>query len=384
MDREKVIILILLYIAFVALGLPDQLLGVAWPTMRIDFGQNLDAAGIITFSVTIFSAFAGFVNGYIAKKFSVSKILVVSVFLTAVGCLGYALSPNWLTFLLFVIPSGLGAGSVDSSLNNYVALNYSSRHMSWLHGFWGIGSTLGPLIMTFAFIKNLTWRGGYAIVGIILLLMSMIFMFKQFGSSQSKVQGELKIDKKPINMVTLNTFLSATFFFFYTATEGGIGLWIYSVMTEQRGFNPVLAGTLVAIYWGSLTFGRFMVGFITKKLCDNTIILSSILIALISMLLLCIPTHTTTIIGLIALGMGLSGIYPCTMNATHSRYELKKAKILMGHQVGSACLGFAIMTPLLGIIIQRIGLNFLPVITTCFVIILLSIELRLRKLCVQE
>ena len=135
MDREKVIILILLYIAFVALGLPDQLLGVAWPTMRIDFGQNLDAAGIITFSVTIFSAFAGFVNGYIAKKFSVSKILVVSVFLTAVGCLGYALSPNWLTFLLFVIPSGLGAGSVDSSLNNYVALNYSSRHMNWLHGF---------------------------------------------------------------------------------------------------------------------------------------------------------------------------------------------------------------------------------------------------------
>lgn len=380
MDREKFIILILLYIAFIALGLPDQLLGVAWPTMRTDFGQNLDAAGVITFSVTIFSAFAGFVNGYIAKKFPVSKILVVSVFLTSVGSLGYALSPNWWTFLLFVIPTGLGAGSVDSSLNNYVALNYSSRHMSWLHGFWGIGSTIGPLIMTFAFVKNLTWRGGYAIVGVILLIMSIIFMFKNFGFSTTQNQEEQKIEQKPINMVTLNTFLSAMFFFFYTATEGGVGLWIYSVMTEQRGFDPVLAGTLVAIYWGSLTFGRFMVGFITKKLCDNTIILSSILIALVSMLLLCIPTHTTTIIGLVALGMGFSGIYPCTMNATHSRYEIEKAKILMGHQVGSACLGFAIMTPLLGIIIQRIGLNFLPVITTGFVIILLLIELRLRNL----
>lgn len=380
MDREKFIILILLYIAFIALGLPDQLLGVAWPTMRADFGQNLDAAGVITFSVTMFSAFAGFVNGYIAKKFPVSKILVVSVFLTAVGSLGYALSPNWCTFLLFVIPTGLGAGSVDSSLNNYVALNYSSRHMSWLHGFWGIGSTIGPLIMTFAFVKNLTWRGGYAIVGIILLTMSLIFMFKNFGFSNTQKQEEQKIEQKPINMVTLNTFFSAMFFFFYTATEGGVGLWIYSVMTEQRGFDPVLAGTLVAIYWGSLTFGRFMVGFITKKLCDNTIILGSILIALVSMLLLCIPTHMTTIIGLVSLGVGLSGIYPCTMNATHSRYEIEKAKILMGHQVGSACLGFAIMTPLLGIIIQRIGLNFLPVITTCFVIILLSIELRLRNL----
>lgn len=382
MDREKFIILILLYIAFIALGLPDQLLGVAWPTMRIDFGKNLDAAGVITFSVTMFSAFAGFINGYIAKKFPVSKILAVSVLLTAIGSLGYALSPNWLSFLLFVIPTGLGAGSVDSSLNNYVALNYSSRHMSWLHGFWGIGSTIGPLIMTFAFVKNLTWRGGYAIVGIILLLMSILFMVKQFGFSNRQTQDEEKSVPQSINMVTLNTFLSATFFFFYTATEGGVGLWIYSVMTEQRGFDPVLAGTLVAIYWGSLTFGRFMVGFITKKFCDKSIILASILISLASMLLLCIPTHTTTIIGLVVLGMGLSGIYPCTMNATHSRYEIEKAKILMGHQVGSACLGFAIMTPLLGIIIQRIGLNYLPVITTCFTLILLSIELRLRKLSV--
>lgn len=382
MSREKFIILILLYIAFIALGLPDQILGVAWPTMRVDFGKNLDAAGIITFSCTIFSSLAGFLNGYIARKFPVSKIVAVSIFLTAVGSLGYALSPNWLTFLMFVIPSGLGAGSVDSTLNNYVALNYSSRHMSWLHGFWGIGSTLGPLIMTFAFVKNLTWRGGYAIVGIILFLMSVIFMFKQFGFSQNQETEIVKEDVKPVNMVTLNTFLSATFFFFYTATEGGVGLWIYSVMTEQRGFDPVFAGTLAAIYWGALTFGRFLVGFVTKKFCNSAIILASILISLISMLLLCIPTHITTVIGLVALGMGLSGIYPCTMNETHKRYEIEKAKILMGHQVGSACLGFAIMTPLLGIIIQRIGLNYLPVITTIFVLILLSIELRLRKLSV--
>lgn len=384
MSREKFIILILLYIAFIALGLPDQLLGVAWPTMRLDFGKNLDAAGIITFAVTIFSSIAGFLNEYVAKKFPVSKILAVSVLLTAIGSFGYAFAPNWITFLLFVIPMGLGAGSVDSSLNNYVALNYSSRHMSWLHGFWGIGSTIGPLIMTFAFVKNLTWRGGYIIVGTVLFLMSILFMFKQFGFSNSVVQSpeEVTVKQKSVNMVTLNTFLSAMFFFFYTSTEGGIGLWIYSVMTEQRGIDPVFAGTLVAVYWGSLTFGRFLVGFITKKFSDKSIILTSLLISLVAMLLLCVPVHSTTIVGLMALGAGLSGIYPCAMNETHKRYEMEKAKILMGHQVGSACLGFAIMTPLLGVIIQRIGLNFLPIITTIFVLILLSIELRLRKLSV--
>lgn len=384
MSREKFIILTLLYIAFIALGLPDQLLGVAWPTMRLDFGKNLDAAGIVTFCVTMFSALAGFLNGYVARKFPVSKILAVSVLLTAIGSFGYALAPNWITFLLFVIPTGLGAGSVDSSLNNYVALNYSSRHMSWLHGFWGIGSTIGPLIMTFAFVKNLTWRGGYIIVGTMLLLMSFLFMFKQFGFSNSEEQSSEKVavGQKSVNMVTLNTFLSAMFFFFYTSTEGGIGLWIYSVMTEQRGFDPVLAGTLVAVYWGSLTFGRFLVGFVTKKFSDKAIILTSLLISLVAMLLLCIPVHSTTIVGLMALGAGLSGIYPCVMNETHKRYEMEKAKILMGHQVGSACLGFAIMTPLLGVIIQRTGLNYLPIITTIFVLILLSIELRLRELSV--
>ncbi len=380
MSKEKIFILVLLYIAFIALGLPDQLLGVAWPTMRIGFGKNLDAAGVVTFSCTLFTALAGFLNGYIAKKFSISKIVAVSVLLTAIGCFGFALAPNWLIFLLFVIPSGLGAGSVDSSLNNYVALNYSSRHMSWLHGFWGIGTTLGPLIMTFAFLKNLTWRSGYAFVGLILMLISLLFFFKPFQNTNKKSSEKEKNSEKHVNMISLNTFLSAAFFFFYTASEGGIGLWIYSVMTEQRGFDPIFAGTLAAAYWGALTLGRFLVGFITKYFSDKTIIIFSIIGALISMLLLCIPYHSTTIIGLIALGLCFSGIYPCTMNDTHKRYEIEKAKILMGHQVGSANLGFAIMTPLLGIIIQRIGLNYLPVITTIFVLILLLIELRLRKL----
>lgn len=379
MNKNKTYILVILYIAFIALGLPDQLLGIAWPTMRTEFEKSLDAAGLAAFIVTICTSFSGYLNGYIAAKFSVQKILSVSVFLTVIGLLGYAISPNWLIFLLFAIPTGLGAGSVDSALNNYVSKNYASRHMSWLHAFWGIGSTVGPLIMTGIFAVGMGWRAGYAIIAGILFFMTILFILSKnlWTDSQEKQQNKKKEFK---NITSLNTFLSATFFFMYTSAEGGIGLWIYSVMTEARGFEPILAGTLVAVYWGSLTVGRIIVGFITKKFSDKTIIMASLIIVLTAMLMLCNPSKTTTIFGLILAGMGLSGIYPCSMNDTHRRYDEVTADILTGHQVGAASLGFGIITPLLGIVIQRIGLNFLPVILTFFVLYMIIIENHLRKL----
>lgn len=379
MDKRKLYILAILYVAFIALGLPDQLLGIAWPTMRAEFNKPLDAAGLSAFLVTIFTSLSGYLNGYIAAKFSVQKILSVSVFLTVIGLFGYAISPNWLIFLLFAIPTGLGAGSVDSVLNNFVSKNYASRHMSWLHAFWGIGSTVGPLIMTGVFAVGMGWRAGYAIVSGILFLMTILFIASKKLWTDSKEEEQNK-KKEFKNISSLNTFLSASFFFIYTSTEGGIGLWIYSVMTEARGIEPILAGTLVAIYWGSLTVGRIIIGFVTKKFSDKTIIMTSLLIVLSAMLMLCNPSKITTILGLILAGMGLSGIYPCTMNDTHRRYEEVTADILTGHQVGAASLGFGLITPLLGFVIQRIGLNFLPVILLFFVLYMIIIESRLRKL----
>jgi fucose permease len=382
MEKRKKLILITLYIAFIALGLPDQLLGVAWPTLRSDFNLDLKSAGIATFIGTFCSAMAGYFSGYIAKKYSVSTILIISVLLTAIGNLGYSLSPCWLFFVFFVIPTGLGAGSVDSALNNYVSLNYSSRHMSWLHAFWGIGSTLGAIIMTLAFVIDLKWRGGYFIVGIILFLLSLIFVYSRNLWIEKKDVLETKniSQKNSVQMVTLNTFLSSSFFFIYTATEGGMGLWSCSMMIEDRGFSTVLAGLMVSSYWGALTVGRIIVGFLTKKYKDKDIILCSIILSLIAVLMVIIPNKVTTILGIILLGLGLSGIYPCTMNETHKRYERETAKILVGHQVGSACLGFAVMTPLIGIIIQKIGLNYLPVIIFIMCIFMLMIEMKLRKL----
>ena len=380
MEKNKLYVLILLYFAFIALGLPDQLLSVAWPTMRIDFQKPLDAAGLSIFLVTVFTSLSGYLNGYVAARFSVQKILVVSVLLTAIGLLGYAFSPSWFIFLLFSIPLGIGAGSVDSSLNNYVSVHYSSRHMNWLHAFWGVGSTLGPLIMTGVFAFNFGWRSGYFIVSAMLFMLSFIFALSGKFWENVSFKSEGQKSAETVKIVGLNTFLSALFFFLYTSTEGGIGLWMYSVMTEARGFEPTLAGILTAVYWGSLTFGRIIVGFITKKFTDKQIIFTGIVIALISMGMLCSTSKILTAAALITLGFGLSGIYPCLMNDTHKRYKQEIAQILTGHQVGAANLGYATVTPLLGIIIQRIGLNFLPVILIFFVLIILFIELRLRKL----
>lgn len=378
MEKSKIYVLILLYFAFIGLGLPDQILGIAWPSIRTDFSKPLDAAGMVVFIVTVITAFSGYINGYIAEKFSISQILTVSVLLTAVGVLGYALSPDWLVFLLFAIPTGLGAGSVDSALNNYVAMNYSSKHMSWLHAFWGIGSTIGPLIITAAFTLGFNWRFGYGTVAFLLFLLTLIFFLERKCFVQSACSDKSSSTKT--NMITLNTFLSSSFFFFYTSVEGGIGLWIYSVMTEARGFAALSAGILVSLYWASLTIGRIVVGFITQKISDKKIILSSLLISLIAMLFICCTYKFTTCFGLMLLGLGLSGIYPCTMNETHKRYDVNTAKILMGHQVGAASLGFALVVPAIGFVIQRIGLNYLPVLTLCMLIYLIAVEMRLRKL----
>ena len=210
MSIRKILILTILYLAFIALGLPDQLLGIAWPTMRIDFQKSLDSAGLYAFLVTIFTSISGYFNGNISTKYSVNKILIYSVLLTAIGILGHSISPNWLIFLLFAIPTGLGAGSVDSTLNNYVAMNFSSRHMSWLHAFWGIGSTLGPLIMILAFSLGLNWRGGYFIVSILLFLLTILFIFSSKIFEKTPAQIIKESASKKIKIISINSFLSTS------------------------------------------------------------------------------------------------------------------------------------------------------------------------------
>lgn len=380
MTRNKILILILLYIAFIALGLPDQLLGVAWPSMRKTFGQSFDAAGQIVFIMTICTALSGYLNGLIIKKYSISAILITSVFLTVIGMMGFALSKHWLILLSFALPLGIGAGSIDSSLNNYVSMNFSSKHMSWLHAFWGIGSTIGPVIMTAVFALGFNWRYGYGTVAFLLFLLTVLFFLSKNLLNETENTKENSAVNLKMKILNINTFLSSSFFFIYTATEGAIGVWIYSVMTAQRHFNPVTAGILVSAYWGALTVGRIFAGFVTEKLSDKRIIMIGLISSFIAMLILCFDNKITTAFSLVLAGFGLAGLYPCEMKETHKRYRKETALVLTGYEVGSASLGYGIIIPIIGAVIQRIGLNFLPVILLFFLMYLIIIELKLRNL----
>lgn len=375
---KKLLILAVLYLGFISLGLPDQILGVAWPSMRLEFAKPLDYAGILVSIYTVFSAISGYLGGYFISKFSLRRILIVSSFLTVVGIFGYGMSPNWYVVILFAVPFGLGAGAIDSALNNYVAINYSSKHMNWLHGFWGIGSTLGPLILTGVFAMGLSWRIGYFTIASIQLLLVLIFILTRNLWNEDK-----KIEKpvlKNTNIASVGTFLSALFFFLYVSTEASIGLWYYSVLVEQRNVPIVVAGSLITAYWAFLTIGRFFTGSLTAHVKDKTIITFGLLLALVAMVFLSVNSNLTHVLGLVIVGFGLAGIYPCMMNETHKRFDTNTAQILMGHQVGSASLGFAIMVPLIGVLIQRLGLNSLIPILSIILVMMLLIDLKIRKL----
>lgn len=374
------LLIIVLYLSFISLGLPDQILGVAWPTMRMEFSKSLGYAGLIVLLVTVFSAISSYFGGYFLKKFKLSNILIASGFLTAAGLLGYGLSPAWWMLLLFTLPLGFGAGAIDVALNNYVATNFSSKHMNWLHGCWGIGASLGPAIMTSVIVLKMTWRAGYTVIALIQFFLVLIFIFTQkiWCNSNSETKIETKVKKQ--NIISLDTFLSSAFFFIYVAVEGCIGLWFYSILIEHRQTSVGLAGTFIVIYWSSLTVGRFIIGAILKYIEAKNIITYGIIFAVISMFLLIPHSSGLSVFALCLAGLGLSGIYPCMMSETPKRFNEEISAILMGHQVGSTYLGFATLVPLVGVLIQKLGLHCLIPILIILLMSLFMIDRRLRRL----
>ena len=249
MNKSGLFILIILYAAFISLGLPDQAFGVAWPDMRRFFGQPLDAGGVIIFLLAMMSAFTSFGAGWLRKRLSIAAVLIVSTFLTVVGMLGFALSPVWLVLLVAVLPYGLGAGAIDACLNDYVAKNYSSRQMNWLHACWGIGASLGPAIMTVA-VTRFNWQKGYVFIAVLQMILLLFFVFTRKMWKETPVSAASAFDSSlPDKFWMPAPLLSAAFFFVYTAAEFSLSVWFYSVMVEEYRISPALAGSVVVAYW---------------------------------------------------------------------------------------------------------------------------------------
>lgn len=383
------ILLVLIYLAFISLGLPDSIIGVAWPSIQTDWGLSLDAAGPVAMLVTAGTVVSSFMSGYVVKKTGTGKIVFVSCLMTGLALLGYSFAPSYFWLLLVAVPLGLGGGTVDASLNNYVALHYKSHHMNWLHSFWGVGATLGPVIVGSTLAMNLSWRSGIRTISVIqlslaaLLFISLPLWGKVNGGSDvmpSKDQAKHKIFDMDAFKIKGVKYALMTFAF-YCATELSVGLWGSSFLVHARGIPVDTAAYWIAVYYGSITVGRFLSGFISFKVSNKNMIRYGAIIALLGIVMLLIPLPNAFIfIPFVLLGIGLSPIFPAMIHETPIRFGHEKSQTIIGYQMTFAYIGNIVFPPLFGLIIENVHMMLLPILLIMSASVMLFSSERLNSI----
>ncbi|WP_308539392.1 MFS transporter, partial [uncultured Ruminococcus sp.] len=353
------LLLAVIYIAFISLGLPDSLLGAAWPTIRVDFDVPLSYMGLVSMIIAGGTIISGLLSERLTKKFGTRTVTIVSVFLTAAALLGFSTTHAFYQLCLWGIPYGLGAGAIDAALNNYVALHYNSRHMSWLHCFWGVGTIISPYIMSYA-LTHSTWNHGYrmvsylqfAIVVILLLSIPLWNIHKQSHQEQQKapvlgIKGALKIKGVPTLLIG---------FFAYCAAEATTMLWASSYLEGTRGISKDKAAAFGSLFFIGITVGRFLSGFISEKFGDNRMIRLGTGIALCGVCCIVIPNPIVSMIGFIIIGLGCAPVYPCIIHSTPYNFGAENSQGIIGIQMASAYVGSTFMPPIFGLIANHISL----------------------------
>jgi fucose permease len=375
------ILLMIIYLAFMSLGLPDGVMGVAWPEMRQTFSMPLAGAGYLTVIGTIGTVLSAFSSGHILKKFGTGAVVCVSCVLTGAAMLGFGLSHSFAVLVILCIPLGIGAGAVDTGLNDYVATHFSSRHMNWLHACWGLGAFTGPLIMTQAIVGGGSWRIGYLAVGTAQLVLALIFLSTlRLWSLHAPEHEAIRKESaaKPATRTPVKQRLSGGFlnifqrkgllyamlvFFFYVGTETCIGLWSASYLRSERSVSIGDAGLWVSIYYGSITVGRILVGFIVEKIGTKAAIRWGSMISIIGFVCLMIPAATSILcpVGLCLIGLGFAPMYPCTMQETPLHFGREYSQIAIGYQMGMANIGYTLLPILVGVFADWTTLWMIPV-----------------------
>ena len=380
------ILLIVIYFAFISLGLPDTILGSAWPSMYGELGVNIAYAGIISMIISVGTIISSLFGNVFFGKLGTGVVTAISVAMTAVALLGFSFSHSFWQLCLWAMPYGLGAGSVDVSLNNFVALHYKSRHMSWLHCFWGIGATAGPLIMGLYLTRGYRWNRGYQTIGIaqlvlvVILLMSLPLWREKGSKHESKTQ-EIKglTIKEIIKLPGAKAIFTA--FFCYCAIESTAGLWASSYMVLYKGIDPVTAARWASFFYLGITAGRFLSGFITDKLGDRAMVRIGQVIAAVGVLLLLLPLgNLTTLIGLIMIGLGCAPIFPSLLHETPENFGEDNSRSIMGLQMACAYVGSTAMSPLFGVIAAHISIKLYPIYLAIVVTIMFIMTERMNSI----
>lgn len=382
------LLLAVIYLAFISLGLPDSLLGSVWPTIYQEFNVPVSYAGAIFMIISAGTIFSSLQSDRLTKSLGTGKVTAFSVLMTAVALFGFSISHSYWMLVLWAIPYGLGAGSVDASLNNYVALHYKSHHMSWLHCMWGVGASIGPYIMSFALVNGQTWNMGYRYISLIQVALTIIIMLSLPLWKKRPVISDIQEAKNEKDKVlTLKEIFNIPgakqlmlMFFCYCALEQTAGLWASSYLVLQHGFDLEVATSYGSLFFIGITVGRAISGFITMKLNDKQMIYLGQGLILIGIILMCLPLgHQVALIGLVTIGLGCAPIYPCIIHSTPSNFGKDKSQAIIGVQMASAYVGNLLMPPLFGIIANHISAIVFPIYLLLILIVMVVMHIKLNK-----
>ena len=381
------LLIAIIYLAFISLGLPDAVFGGSWPTMYQEFDVPVSYAGIVTVIISLGTIVSSLQSDRMTYKYGAGKVTAVSVAMTAVALLGFAWSHSFLELCLWSIPYGLGAGGVDASLNNYVAVHYSSRIMSWLHCMWGVGAMTGPYILGFVLTNGGIWNDGYRLIAILqFILTGVLIVSLPIWKTRETIVNEHG-EEVPAQALSMKEILSIKgakdimiAFFCYCALEQTAGLWASSYMVLDKGVAEEIAASYASMFYIGITVGRFVSGFITEKLNDKQMIRLGMAILAVGVAVLFLPlSEYVSLAGFILIGIGCAPIYPCIIHSTPDIFGADKSQAIVGVQMASAYIGCLVMPSVFGIIANHITVSLLPMyLLVIFVVMVVMYERLVR------
>ena len=370
--------------AFISLGLPDSLLGSGWPVMQLELNVPLSYAGIVSMIIAAGTIVSSLSSDYITKKLNPGLVTAVSVALTAIALFGFSFSKSFEALCIWAVPYGLGAGAVDAALNNYVALHYSSRHMSWLHAFWGVGVSISPYVMSYCLSNRLGWNMGYRSIAIVQIVLSVILfmslpLWNKKGEMNDDIRGGAVTLKGAISIRGVKFCLAC--FFAFCAFEATAGLWASSYMVETRGVDPEIAASFAALFYLGETFGRFLNGFVADRFGDRRMIKIGIWVMIFGVLMILLPlkTNYVSLAGLIVIGLGAAPVYPCVIHSTPVNFGAENSQALVGIQMASAYVGTTLAPPLFGFLANNISMSLYPYYLGIFAFVMLIMVSKMNK-----
>ncbi len=383
------LLLAVIYLSFISLGLPDSVLGAAWPTMFPELGVPISFAGIISIIISAGTITSSLLSDRLNKWLGTGKITALSVAATAVALFGFSTCTEFWQLCLWAVLYGLGAGGVDAALNNYVALHYASRHMSWLHCMWGVGTVIGPSILSCALVNGGGWNTGYRYISYLQIGLTVILILSLPLWKKQALGGTEEINAQPVKLKDVFKIRGALeviiTFFCYCALESTVSLWACSYMVLHNGIDETVAAGFASAFFIGITAGRFVSGFLTFKLNDTQMVRLGGILAVLGIISLFLPFGTAfTVGGIILIGLGCAPIYPAIIHSTPVHFGAEKSQALIGVQMASAYLGSLTMPPLFGILANHISVSLMPVYSLVIAVTMVLMHERLVKKTAAE